>query len=703
MLKIDTIKESILKYVFDERKKQAVLLNGEWGCGKTFFVKNYLIPSLEENEKAQIFKISLYGISSIDIIQEMIYAQWIELNMCKISSKLWPIGQIVGAFGKSAIRAIEDRLGAEGAVEKLTTSVLDNAINKNSYNIIIFDDIERCKIDIIQLMGFLNNLSENYGFKLILVANEKEIKYKDNPIEEALKYLVVLQNQGQAPMGAKGFGSSWSKDELKDAILDIFNEKSVYEITREKLVGLTVLYRISISEIFESVAQNCIKKEYTCKKVIDNMDSIIKLFDESNHGNIRTLISACIVIEDMVNIICENINIYDNAIDKEINTVIQYTVYSAIRRATGEELFEWTFDDTRYGCVNNNSMDSGIYGYAFIDEYWKTHYIDKDTIVEDIKDKIAYCEAAEEFKKNRKKINDLSLRKLMKWYLLEDEEVNKLIKKMKEELDNEEYQPYEFKDIICTLININNPSFGMNYERNTQQGGKTLYNPMEVAQFEGIELEQIEENSICNIYSNWDNVDINEFVQSMVLYFDNTSYRVTKDMINILSSDKQFIYKYRVYMKPLIDAAEKYELEENTKVYTEYNGPYISDLPWDDSFKEKLMNRKEKYIDQGRFLYFFNYKKLIKRILDASPCEIHNFCDTIEGVYKNSNPGETYPDDLNMVNEVGKFIDDNFKRIVDKRKSRTMEIALNRLKALFIEYRKDFGHVQERYSGIRRF
>ena len=36
LLSMDEIKEIIIDYVKDDRKKQAVLLDGEWGCGKTF-------------------------------------------------------------------------------------------------------------------------------------------------------------------------------------------------------------------------------------------------------------------------------------------------------------------------------------------------------------------------------------------------------------------------------------------------------------------------------------------------------------------------------------------------------------------------------------------------------------------------------------------------------------------------------------------
>ena len=38
----------ILEYVSDERYCQAILLDGEWGAGKTFFVKDKLLNRLRE-------------------------------------------------------------------------------------------------------------------------------------------------------------------------------------------------------------------------------------------------------------------------------------------------------------------------------------------------------------------------------------------------------------------------------------------------------------------------------------------------------------------------------------------------------------------------------------------------------------------------------------------------------------------------------
>lgn len=41
------IYESLAEYITDERYHQAVLLNGSWGSGKTWFIKEEFIPAFE--------------------------------------------------------------------------------------------------------------------------------------------------------------------------------------------------------------------------------------------------------------------------------------------------------------------------------------------------------------------------------------------------------------------------------------------------------------------------------------------------------------------------------------------------------------------------------------------------------------------------------------------------------------------------------
>ena len=42
-------------------------------------------------------------------------------------------------------------------------------------SIIVFDDLERCEIEINKVLGMINNLVEHNDVRIILVANQKEI------------------------------------------------------------------------------------------------------------------------------------------------------------------------------------------------------------------------------------------------------------------------------------------------------------------------------------------------------------------------------------------------------------------------------------------------------------------------------------------------------------------------------------------------
>ena len=68
------IKE-IENYINDETYNYAVLINGEWGCGKTFFVKNVLMDKLQKFSECQgnVFYWSLYGFRLIDDIKENVF------------------------------------------------------------------------------------------------------------------------------------------------------------------------------------------------------------------------------------------------------------------------------------------------------------------------------------------------------------------------------------------------------------------------------------------------------------------------------------------------------------------------------------------------------------------------------------------------------------------------------------------------------
>ena len=53
--------EYILNYLENDKTNTALLMKGSWGIGKTYYIKESLIPFLENKGKKVVF-VSLYGI-----------------------------------------------------------------------------------------------------------------------------------------------------------------------------------------------------------------------------------------------------------------------------------------------------------------------------------------------------------------------------------------------------------------------------------------------------------------------------------------------------------------------------------------------------------------------------------------------------------------------------------------------------------------
>ncbi|MDR1846983.1 MAG: KAP family NTPase [Bacteroidales bacterium] len=161
-----------LEYYIEQQNAQyAVLLTGKWGCGKTFFIKEQIEKWKEENKykKYKPVYIPLNGISNTEKIDEEI-SKWfkikyflpeMEINMAVVKFNLKSLFQWIEQLWKS-----------------------------KKIKILVFDDIERCKIDINELFGCINKFIEHCGYKVIIIANEDKLqdKYKDkyNEIKEKL-------------------------------------------------------------------------------------------------------------------------------------------------------------------------------------------------------------------------------------------------------------------------------------------------------------------------------------------------------------------------------------------------------------------------------------------------------------------------------------------------------------------------------------
>lgn len=66
--------DAITDYLLDDRFKQAVLINGDWGTGKTYFANEILTTKIQ-NKGYDIIRYSLYGANSCEQIKNDINSE----------------------------------------------------------------------------------------------------------------------------------------------------------------------------------------------------------------------------------------------------------------------------------------------------------------------------------------------------------------------------------------------------------------------------------------------------------------------------------------------------------------------------------------------------------------------------------------------------------------------------------------------------
>lgn len=224
--------EEYLDYYFDGKKKfeYAVMLNGAWGSGKTWFVKKYI--EKQKSLKKKVAYISLNGLSKTSEIDEAIF-KCIHPVLGSKQAKL--AGQIFKGALKATLRIDLDgdskpdgNFGISGPDIKLPDylKIDDNFI-------LIFDDLERCELKIEETLGYINYFVEQENIKVLVVSNDTEIKESDNFLRKKEKLIGATFN--------------YSEDQGL-AIKSILEEIDNFEL-KEKLIAVIPL----ITETFNRI------------------------------------------------------------------------------------------------------------------------------------------------------------------------------------------------------------------------------------------------------------------------------------------------------------------------------------------------------------------------------------------------------------------------------------------------------------------
>lgn len=192
------IEQIVTDYLKAKTTDYALMINGDWGSGKTYYVKKSLfdkissIDSFLSDDKKGVLKykplyISLYGISeTIDILHKI----QLELNPW-MKSKPW----LLFKTGANKIATFFN-LGFSNSEEKNFLSIFDIGTNR----VLFIDDLERIdksKLSISSVLGQINNFTEQENIKVIIICNSEKTKKIFSKINEktirfSCKYEAVL-------------------------------------------------------------------------------------------------------------------------------------------------------------------------------------------------------------------------------------------------------------------------------------------------------------------------------------------------------------------------------------------------------------------------------------------------------------------------------------------------------------------------------
>ena len=168
------------RYKDDPDPQYAVLLDGKWGCGKTFFIKKWLDTFQTENEdELTPMYVSLFGVQTVKQINDTINS----LLFPFMNSKVYKIGKTLTKMVASAALRLNFNYDgdktSDGTVDFKLDPLMDLLNDKKEElkgrRILIFDDLERANIGVKELYGYINRFVEHNRFKVIVVCNSTEI------------------------------------------------------------------------------------------------------------------------------------------------------------------------------------------------------------------------------------------------------------------------------------------------------------------------------------------------------------------------------------------------------------------------------------------------------------------------------------------------------------------------------------------------
>ena len=166
------LNQYILHYLTEDKTKSTIMLTGPWGTGKSYYIQNELKPFLEKKENGghSCVIVSLYGLKDTAEISKSIYLG----TRMKFLTAASENSTTVTFAGETIIKGIAGAFGVDLSVSERSLKRLYASVNLTG-KLVILEDLERSGIDILEVLGYVNNLVSKMGSRFFLSQMRKRL------------------------------------------------------------------------------------------------------------------------------------------------------------------------------------------------------------------------------------------------------------------------------------------------------------------------------------------------------------------------------------------------------------------------------------------------------------------------------------------------------------------------------------------------
>ena len=607
----ENIKSIFKDYLKAENTNYAILLNGNWGSGKSFFWKNTLEKIVTENGYEKIY-ISLNGISKIETLEHMLFIRLLPF-----------IGNKESGLWKNAITLVTN-VGNKVSSHFLKTSISDifkgvsvDAFNFSKY-IICFDDLERCQIPVKEVLGFINNYVEHKNLKTIILADENEINNSQNDksyhnIKEKLIGRIIN-----------------FKLDIKETLPKLFIK---YQIQNSSFYDFLVHYENYIAEILIEYKQQNLR---TISFYLETLAKTHPLIDNQNEKFKKEIILFSII----VTIEFKNGNIKSKDFDnfEEFTGYNRYTLSSRTLLKKGTDL-EGT--KTKKEIFKETYLEKRLEEYNFypsIYSYILSGYLNEEDLKTHLKNKYNSEFGTEEAIKFHKLLN-------YKFRLLSDDDFEALSVEVKNNAEKGIYSLYDYSQIATfyyyfaenKLINLSIVEIknfiikGLNECAKRKEINQSIYDNLFHFKEKNEQVGEIR-NIINDLHNEIKKEQDIEKSNELIKHIENKEEKLIEDFF------QKFYYSTELFK--YTDAESLFEKIVNTENFiinklkelleTRYSASNIGEILYQDIYLLKELNEKiEKYLINNNLM-----KPLKIYTIDSLREEVNKICEHLEKTKK---------------------------------------------------------------------